>query len=105
MSKNIPGYTGFRPGQNFSELPNNNSSDNGEVKRHQIPGYNGFVPGIKSENVYGSTYGRTSKASMGDKIVRGTDPAADIRYVSSNQDNFTNQKELFNSRKQEEVNL
>ena len=39
MSKqNIPGYTGFRPGQNFSDLPTPTEA-NGEVKRHQVPGY------------------------------------------------------------------
>jgi hypothetical protein len=31
--------------------------------RKQIPGYGGYIPGIKSENVFGETYGKTSFAS------------------------------------------
>ena len=84
----IPGYTGFRPGQNFSELKPNKVGLEEEVKRHQIPGYQGFVAGIKSENVYGSTFGRTTKDSMANEIVRGAEPMPQHRFLSSTGSNY-----------------
>ena len=54
----IPGYTGHL---RSSEV--NDYTGEPKVARKQIPGYQGYVPGIKSENVFGQTYGKTSYAS------------------------------------------
>ena len=55
-SNAIPGYTGHRP---------ENSAPDADVQqpkgpRKNIPGYGGYIPGVKSENVYGRTYGKTT---------------------------------------------
>lgn len=52
----IPGYTGFRPS---SDSDISNYADPSKPTKH-IPGYKGFVPGIKAENVYANTFGRTT---------------------------------------------
>ena len=36
-----------------------------------IIGYSGYITGIKSENVFGETYGKTSYASSAKAFVRG----------------------------------
>jgi len=37
------------------------SMRDGDGSGPKVPGYKGYVPGIKSENVFGSTYGLTTK--------------------------------------------
>ena len=45
-------------------------------------GYGGYVPGVKSENVFGQTYGKTSYASSANTFHRGIDEPANIKYQS-----------------------
>ena len=52
---NIPGYTGHRP--EVQEFESYNQRGDG---RGHIPGYQGYVPAVKSENLFGSTFGKTS---------------------------------------------
>ncbi len=59
-------------------------------KEKHIPGYRGFVKGIKSENVFASSFGRTTNASIDNKISRGYDFSDKERYVSVNQLTFAN---------------
>ena len=83
--KYIPGYTGHIP----------------EVHREQhihrvdkgfnIPGYAGFVKGIKSENMYGKTFGETTQISKEGNYHKGHDLPSDIKYISSIQENFKDQ--------------
>lgn len=78
-SKNsIPGYSGYKPQTEvqpaFNELP----------KDKHIPGYKGFVKGIKAENLFAQTYGRTTHASIDDRIERGFDMPNKDKYVSVN---------------------
>jgi hypothetical protein len=55
----IPGYTGHRP-----EVWNQQDDlQQPKGPRKNIPGYGGYIPGVKSENVYGKTYGKTTFAS------------------------------------------
>lgn len=82
----IPGYTGHRP---LKEEHNSNVQQHHDARK-QIPGkqnkgieianvaciilgYGGYIPGIKSENVYGETYGKTTYASSAKVIHRGMD--------------------------------
>ena len=46
-------------------------------------GYGGYVPGVKSENVYGQTYGKTSYASAAKSFVRGMEEPAHLKYNTS----------------------
>ena len=36
-------------------------------------GYGGYVPGVKSENVFGLTYGKTSYMSSANQFPKGID--------------------------------
>ena len=45
-----------------------------------LVGYAGYVPGIKSENVFGQTYGKTSYASSAQTFHRGVDEPANLKY-------------------------
>ena len=76
----IPGYTGFQPEsqREVCQFP--------DVERlsNHIPGYKGYVPGIKSENVFARTFGRSTNDSLDGQIVRGFDLENSERYQSSN---------------------
>ena len=60
----MPGYTGYKPAHITEEeerakvetMAANQKADTGP----RVPGYQGYVPSIKSENVFGSTYGHTT---------------------------------------------
>ena len=45
-------------------------------------GYGGYVPGVKSENVFGQTYGKTSYQSSAGQFHRGIDEPANLKYQS-----------------------
>ena len=45
-----------------------------------VSGYDGYVPGIKSENVFGQTYGKTSYASSAGTFHRGIDEPSKLKY-------------------------
>lgn len=54
----------------------------------KIPGYAGYVHGIKPENVYGKTYGKTTLDINTNQYVKGQDFGARDKYVSSNSINM-----------------
>lgn len=56
-----------------------------------IPGYKGYVPGIKSENVYAKTFGRSTNDSIEGQISRGFDMNSQERYFSTNQNTYVDQ--------------
>ena len=45
-------------------------------------GYSGYVPGVSSENVFGKTYGETSKDSASNNICRGRDLPSNLKYTT-----------------------
>ena len=47
-----------------------------------ILGYGGYIPGVKSENVFGQTYGKTSYGSSAGTYLKGIDQPADVKYKS-----------------------
>ena len=51
-------------------------------------GYGGYLAGVKSENVYGETYGKISYQSTAGAIQRGIDQPADVKYQSSFKQEF-----------------
>ena len=81
-NKKMPGYTGYKP-QHSNEAGSVNARDN----RFYIPGkskyffkfylivlyagYSGYVPSIKSENVFGESYGKPTGASVSGTIPQG----------------------------------
>lgn len=84
-SNAIPGYTGHRP-----ELVDVQESDLQQSKdpRKQIPGYGGYIPGVKSENVFGQTYGKTSYASQAKAFPRGIDQNPNVKFQSVMKQEF-----------------
>ena len=58
-------------------------------------GYSGYVPSIKSENVFGESYGKTTEASVGGNIARGFELSSKDKFVSISQSKYTNQNEMF----------
>ena len=67
----MPGYTGYRPQHVGDNLPMDNTCTGSQNKSSQIPGYQGYISGIKSENVFSLTYGRSTGASAEGTIARG----------------------------------
>ena len=45
-------------------------------------GYGGYITGVKSENVFGETYGKTTFASSAHSFNRGMDEPANLKYES-----------------------
>ena len=55
---------------------------------HQSIGYGGYITGIKSENVYGETYGKTTFASSAKTFNRGRDQPSHIKYNTTMKGEF-----------------
>lgn len=79
----IPGYTGHVS----SKIEQDVALVNREARKH-IPGYGGYLTGVKSENVYGQTYGKISYQSTAGDIQRGIDQPANVKYNSSFKKEF-----------------
>ncbi|CAD8108542.1 unnamed protein product [Paramecium primaurelia] len=84
----IPGYTGFIPSQDYDQ-------DLLQIQgnRNHIPNYAGFVPGIKSENLFGKTFGKITLLSTTHEHHRGSDLPADIRYKSEVKEAYCDQRD------------
>jgi hypothetical protein len=81
----IPGYTGHRTQKD--ELGHVDQQQSVEPRK-QIPGYGGYIPGIKSENVYGETYGKSSYASSAKAFVRGMEEPPHLKYDTTMKKEF-----------------
>ena len=62
-----------------------------ERMRNKVPGYQGYVPQVKSENVFGTTFGKSTLAQKEGQIKAGFDCGAADRYRSVNQGVYTEQ--------------
>lgn len=60
---------------------------------NSIIGYGGYLSGVKSENVYGQTYGKISYQSTAGSIDRGIDQPAHIKYNSTFKGEFVKPSE------------
>ncbi len=49
-----------------------------------VIGYCGYIPGVKAENVFGESYGKTSGQSAKGEIIRGfdQDPSEKFKTVA-----------------------
>ena len=56
-------------------------------------GYGGYLTGVKSENVFGQTYGKTSLKSTAGAIERGIDLPAPVKYNSTFRSEFIKHSE------------
>ena len=89
----LPGYTGYRPQFKEEEFTHPEIYQ-GSNKHSQVPGYQGYIAGVKSENVFSMTYGRSTEAAATGHIQRGFDLSDQEKYVSVSQLAFTSQMPL-----------
>jgi len=82
----LPGYTGHVP-----KLLGEETSGIAHARRPQIPNYQGFIPGVKSENLFGQTYGRITEASALEEYHKGRDLPIDSRYQTVTKMTYKNQ--------------
>ena len=52
------------------------------------------MSGVKAENVFGQTYGKTSLLSSDNKILKGIDNPAGVKFASTAMDTFINHAEV-----------
>jgi len=87
----MPGYTGH--------LPANRQVIHEEdlipkARTAHIPGYCGYIPAVKSENLFGKTYGVITDKSATGNFAKGIDAPLNEKYCSMNRENYINQREL-----------
>ena len=94
----MPGYTGYqsaqvREEQEAAQLAETTRRQQEENDRHRnrVPGYQGYVPQIKSENVFGATFGSTTAQQKEGSIKSGFDCDNAERYNSVAQRVYTDQ--------------
>lgn len=95
-AQKMPGYTGYKPQHLVEEEERLKVEANAAAHQPdcgpRIPGYQGYVPNIKSENVFGATYGTTTKGQkQGAFVASGFDQSDKERYKSVSNNTFTNQ--------------
>ena len=102
QSGNIPGYTGFKPTDDSyggSSVQRDTGSHIPGIKEYNLTmfcvGYQGYVPGVKSENVFGESFAKTSGASGDGSIQRGFDLEPADKYKSVTQATYQDQKQLY----------
>ena len=60
------------------------SGPNHQIRNQQVPGYTGHIKGLKSENLYGGSYGNCTAKAIGKKHPIGYDVEARTRFLSQN---------------------
>ena len=63
-------------------------------KTAHIPGYKGYVKSIKSENLFGNTYGKITDMIAQDTYHTGPDVQPMERYTSLNRQAYCNLNEI-----------
>ena len=80
----VPGYSGHIP----SHIKEQQEEKVLPKKTAQIPGYQGYVKSIKSENMFGKTYGKITDTIAQDAYHIGPDVKPIERYTSLNREAF-----------------
>ena len=83
---NLPGYTGYIPKKLIVEP----EPARPEARAH-IPNYCGFIPGVKSENLYGRTYGNITEQSATNTYNKGIDVPKSDKFRTTTKETFTEQ--------------
>ena len=87
----IPGYTGFKPSVDSLKIRPYQELE--KTTKH-IPGYRGYIASVKAENVYATSFGRSSNYSLTGSITKGYDLSDSDRYYSTNNSTYVNQRNL-----------
>jgi hypothetical protein len=93
-AKHLPGYTGYKP-QYSQEDHESHPIPRDLATNSRIPGYCGYIPGVKAENVFGESYGKSSGQSGRGEITRGFDLQPTDKFQTVAQNSFQNQRELY----------
>lgn len=62
-----------------------------EIRNQCLPGYTGFIPGIKSENVFSTTFAQNTANSFANNIPRGAEGSPDERFKTLASEKFNYQ--------------
>jgi len=93
----IPGYTGHKrhnletgAGPDLQQKKDPSKQIPGKPIENDLIllGYCGYIPGVKSENVFGETFGKTTYASSAQNFHRGLEEPAHIKYTSMMKGEF-----------------
>ena len=89
----LPGYTGYKPAHLKEEEERERALEATAMIEAdagpRVPGYQGYVPSIKSENVFGGTYGKTTQGQrQGAYVAAGFDTDDRDRYTSVANQNY-----------------
>ena len=60
-----------------------------EIRNQCLPGYTGFIPGVKSENVFATTYAANTASSFSNVIPRGAEGSPDERFKTVGSEKFS----------------
>lgn len=71
-----------KKGDNWLGGPTNN------LKAQHIPKYSGYIPQIKSENLYGKSFAKTSSAAINGEYAKGHAPKEVDRFTTSHAAEF-----------------
>ena len=71
-----------KKGENWLGGPTQN------LKAQHVPGYAGYVPQIKSENLFGKSFAKTTGAAINAEYNKGQSPPLDERFTTLNQAEF-----------------
>ncbi len=85
----IPGYTGCLPQKEEDTSECQQIAANG-----QIPGYIGYIPAVRSENIYGKTYGKITENCYNGKFHQGIDLPPPIKFTSSVKEAFVDPRNI-----------
>lgn len=55
------------------------------LKAQHIPGYSGYVPQVKSENLFGTSFAKTTGAAINGEYNKGQTPPLNERFMSYQQ--------------------
>ena len=80
-------YTnGSKAGDNWLGGPTNN------LKAQHIPKYAGYIPQIRSENIYGKSFARTTAKTINNEHEKGAEPTMAARFQTTHNAEFSKEQ-------------
>lgn len=58
------------------------------MKAQHIPGYKGYIPGVKSENIFGKSYARSTSTAINKEYIAGSALPVVERFKTTVQSEF-----------------
>lgn len=86
QNKQLPYTNNSKQGDNWLGGPTAN------IKAQHVPNYAGYVPQIKSENLFGKSFAKTSGSAINGEYVKGVVPPEVDRFTTTNALEFGKQQ-------------